>query len=43
MDIVKVTSGSDPDTADWIDNMYASIIKKVHIKQKASKLQRLKK
>ena len=25
--IVKVTSGSDPETADWIDDMYASIIK----------------
>ena len=24
--IVKVTSGSDPETADWIDDMYASII-----------------
>ena len=38
MDIVKVTSGSDPDTADWIDNMYASIIKKGTYKAKSVKI-----
>tara|TARA_B100000941_G_scaffold277397_1_gene240853 strand:+ start:626 stop:1981 length:1356 start_codon:yes stop_codon:yes gene_type:complete len=38
MDIVKVTSGSDPDTADWIDSMYASIIEKGTYKAKSVKI-----
>ena len=38
IDIVKVTSGSDPETADWIDSMYASIIEKGTYKAKSVKI-----